>query len=118
MVREPWPHHKRTGSGEAQRGTTVKAARPEDTTPRSFPQASAQIDAERPQLPKLRAQAPSSRAGRRNLLWSTALAVRDQVRARGIVPAIARRGTLHPLGKASRHPRSLPQARLLPDHHR
>lgn len=67
---------------------------------------------------------------------------RDQVRKRRIVPAIARRGTLHgtglgtyrwvversfawlhgfkrpphPLGATSRHPRSLPQTRLLPHH--
>ncbi|MDR6980852.1 transposase [Streptomyces sp. 3330] len=67
---------------------------------------------------------------------------RDQVRARGIVPAIARRGTLHgtglgtyrcvversfawlhgvptssdPLGTQGRHPQSISQARLPPHH--
>ncbi|WP_162930980.1 hypothetical protein [Streptomyces sporangiiformans] len=44
MVRESRLHHKRTRSSGEQRGTTVKAAGPDDATPRPLAQVSAQID--------------------------------------------------------------------------
>jgi hypothetical protein len=52
----------------------VKAVGREEAVPKPFTQVNARTSRERSQLPKLRAQAPSVRAGRRGLLWSTALA--------------------------------------------
>lgn len=70
-VRPRCAHHEHTGSSGKPRGTTVKAAHPREASPWPFAQVGVQTNHKRPQLPKLRAQAPSPRAGRRGLLWST-----------------------------------------------
>ena len=80
---------ERAGTSGEQRGTTVKATEPDEAASQPFAQASGKTGPECSQLPKLRAQTPWSRAGRRGLLWSTALAT-------WLRPAGVRRGTRVP----------------------
>jgi len=48
------PHHKRTRLSREQRGTTVKAARSDETWCQANDQVSTRTRPKRPQLPKLR----------------------------------------------------------------
>lgn len=68
------PHHMRTRWSGEQRGITAKASEPDEAPAQPLAQVSSQTDPASSQLPKLMAQASSSRPGRHGSLWSTALA--------------------------------------------
>jgi hypothetical protein len=68
-------HHNRTRSSGEQRGTTVKAAQPDEAVPEPFAQVSARPSPKCPQLPKLRilqAWAQSPPAWPARMLWPAA----------------------------------------------